>query len=393
MSQIRGQGELQDDPEIEVSCKMNSESRGSLRGNLRSLTALRFFAALLVIIQHYTFKEEVFPSQLFLGYEAVSFFFVLSGFILTYAHAPSMPTANLEIGSRKFWTARAARILPVYCFALFVALPWYFYYLVTGAISPSEFGIGAFLVVTLLQSWFPNFALYWNPPAWSLSVEALFYLAYPLIWRCIRHFGDRYILVFAVLLIISVSALRQAFLDTGNEDLVITRLSLYFPLLHLPQFIFGISLGRIFLYQEEISHKYSSSVLVASLFCLVLLVLFRDSAPSLQNGAVVAIICGALIFGFARPPVLMGWRPLSGKVLNLLGQASYGMYILHYPLLLWYRQLLRTTDLVPPYWLDFALYLGFVVAVAILSFRFLETPARRLFGQSKPRQPRAAGQS
>lgn len=58
--------------------------------DIPALTSLRFFAAALVVIFHYPGKQDVFP-QLFwrFGYEAVTFFFVLSGFILTYARAPA----------------------------------------------------------------------------------------------------------------------------------------------------------------------------------------------------------------------------------------------------------------------------------------------------------------
>jgi peptidoglycan/LPS O-acetylase OafA/YrhL len=56
------------------------------RRNLPPLTSLRFFAASGVVIFHYNLTSPIFPSGLAgFGYEAVTFFFVLSGFILAYA--------------------------------------------------------------------------------------------------------------------------------------------------------------------------------------------------------------------------------------------------------------------------------------------------------------------
>ena len=57
------------------------------RPNLPTLTSLRFFAAIFVVIFHYNLPHPIFPRWLSdFGYEPVTFFFILSGFILTYAN-------------------------------------------------------------------------------------------------------------------------------------------------------------------------------------------------------------------------------------------------------------------------------------------------------------------
>src|SRR3954452_4476377 len=80
------------------------------RPELRSLTSLRFFAAMLVVFFHcgVQFRFPAWTGDFFTnGYEAVSFFFVLSGFILTYVYAADPET---EVPRRRFWVARIARI-------------------------------------------------------------------------------------------------------------------------------------------------------------------------------------------------------------------------------------------------------------------------------------------
>lgn len=361
------------------------------RENLPSLTSLRFFAALIVIMQHYTFREALFPPQVFLGYEAVTFFFVLSGFILTYSHAPVTRGGPLDISARAFVTARAARILPVYYLALLVAFPWYLYRLVTDYISLGEFIVGATLVLLLLQSWVPHLALYWNDPAWSLSVEALFYLAYPLIWRWTQRLSDRAMLISAAFLVAFTGLARHFFLDISSENVSLAHFSLYFPLLHLPQFIFGVALGRVFVYHRDLLFRYARLLLAIALTALVLLVTLHTALPILRNSAITAFICGAIILAFAQPPAVLGWRPLSGSVLNVLGEASYAMYILHYPLLLWYGQALRSAGMALPYWLDFLVYLALVVATSVFSFFTIERPARRWINDRLQPRDNAAG--
>src|ERR1035437_8502357 len=82
---------------------------------LKALTSVRFFAAMHVALYHlvrpFTLWGALTPV-ISVGYVGVSFFFFLSGFILTYSHA-----AEFELGKGrplKFWVARFARIYHVY---------------------------------------------------------------------------------------------------------------------------------------------------------------------------------------------------------------------------------------------------------------------------------------
>ncbi|HEX2654619.1 MAG TPA: hypothetical protein VHN11_13330 [Xanthobacteraceae bacterium] len=85
----------------------------SMRPGIAPLTSLRFFAAMVVVIFHYNLTRAIVPVPVTdFGYEAVTFFFVLSGFILAYAHG--VPRAALNIGPKEFFAARLARICPAY---------------------------------------------------------------------------------------------------------------------------------------------------------------------------------------------------------------------------------------------------------------------------------------
>lgn len=112
---------------------------------------------------------------------------------------------------------------------------------------------------------------------------------------------------------------------------------------------------------------------------LVLLFGFSGQLPWWTRGdAVLVVIFALIIFGGARPAGAGALLALPGFV--LLGEASYSIYILHLPLRLWWDSIHDALGLGLPAWLFYALYCGLVVVASILSFRYVETPLRRLIG-------------
>src|SRR5580765_4025535 len=96
------------------------------RPRLPALTSLRFFAAFHVFLFHIQAMGAVFGAVWFqklssIGYVGVSFFFVLSGFILVYTYA------GKPINAGDFWRARFARVYPAYAVALLLTLPWFLF--------------------------------------------------------------------------------------------------------------------------------------------------------------------------------------------------------------------------------------------------------------------------
>lgn len=161
---------------------------------------LRALAILLVIIHHLAlpFRLPLEPSMLgpwlparlinavsFNGYEAVHMFFVISGFLITTGivrHDGDLSRVNL----RRFYAARARRILPLLCVMLAVlsTLAWLG---VPGfAPDPAEQSVGGMLLaaLTFTFNWYEG-RTGWAPPAWdvlwSLSIEEVFYLGFPLL--------------------------------------------------------------------------------------------------------------------------------------------------------------------------------------------------------------------
>jgi peptidoglycan/LPS O-acetylase OafA/YrhL len=145
---------------------------------LTALTGLRTLLALSIVFFHFTPPHLEMLSPVFdNGFVFVGFFFLLSGFILSYNYA-ERPTPLIK---RDFWIARFSRLYPVYLVALAFSLQmlqseW-------TARSRSEFFQGLLLTPLLLQGWLPNLATFWNTVAWTLSCEVMLYFAFPWIIR------------------------------------------------------------------------------------------------------------------------------------------------------------------------------------------------------------------
>ena len=324
------------------------------------LTSFRFFAAMLVVIFHYDVPHHAFPFGISgFGYEAVTFFFILSGFVLAYAHGKEY---GLNIITKEFYIGRAARIVPAYWIALAVALPF--------AIHSTPL-ISAALVITLLQSWWPIAALAWNGPAWSLSNEAAFYIAFPMLWRLSCKLGGLLSMAAAYALIVISTAVACA-LPNGEWQ---HNLASYFPLITLPQFMLGVALARWRL--EAPPRRQTNLPFYLSLVALAATIVSKQILPLGASSPVLALIFATIIYaapqisGYGR--AVTSWSPFV-----VLGEASYAMYILHVPLWLWWDHIIRVTlTLTLKVPLDFCAYLIFVLGCSLLLTRFVEPSLRR----------------
>jgi peptidoglycan/LPS O-acetylase OafA/YrhL len=152
------------------------------RTRLDGLTGLRFWFAFLVVCHHsleHWFGSGVYPLADF-GYIGVDFFFVLSGFVLTWSWRP-------ELSARRFWWNRVARIWPLHLATFALAIG----FVATEVSRPGVVGTVANLF--LVQAWFPQRPIYfgYNAVAWSLSVEVFFYLCFPVVVRLLARLSAR----------------------------------------------------------------------------------------------------------------------------------------------------------------------------------------------------------
>ena len=166
-----------------------SANQAGTNDRISALTALRFFAAFVVVIFHmadYSFKG-LLGGPLEKGHLAVDLFFILSGFIL--AHIYGAAFAEKGYSKRAFFVARFARIYPGHLTMMIVFL---LYVIILGSIgfpyNPERYRPQSFLWhVTLLDAWGLDRELSWNIPAWSISAEFFAYTMFPFIARPIMR--------------------------------------------------------------------------------------------------------------------------------------------------------------------------------------------------------------
>ncbi len=337
-------------------------SRRARAGHLPALTGLRFFLALWVIVNHLVGKGNIYepiaaslpgPLQALIrgGYQAVPTFFVLSGFVLarTYAGTDWNPLSGW-----KYLVGRFARVYPVYLLSLLIVLP----FIVKSKEQPKGWLVTMHL--TLTQGWWVgHYKAGWNTPAWSLSCEMFFYLIFPLLILTMKDWGWRGTIGAALVSCV----LTLVMLAAGISDQVK-------PLIHLSDFLMGIAACRAFELLTERGAVCSGKWLYGiGLVGSAVIIGYGQFVPkSISMNTLLRPMNALLLLGLGMGG---GWvaRGLSTRPIVFLGKASYGMYILHVPILWWAVS-----------WPRFAvryLYVAVVVGVSCAVYAVVEEPANR----------------
>ncbi|MFE9426991.1 acyltransferase family protein [Kitasatospora sp. NPDC006697] len=158
-----------------------ASSGGGGGDRLPSLTGMRFLAALLVFLTHTSVASPFTDAGIdrFLGtwlgragFLGVGFFFVLSGFVLTWSARPGD-----AVGA--FYRRRLVKIYPNHLVTWLAGL-----LLMIGA-GATVTARGTVPSLLLVQSWIPRLdsIMGTNAPSWSLACELVFYLSFPLLLR------------------------------------------------------------------------------------------------------------------------------------------------------------------------------------------------------------------
>lgn len=367
------------------------------KGKLDSLTGLRFFAALAIFYIHLVnfiptseFLQSAFAKAFLPACSAgVCLFFLLSGFILAYTHVDlSLTSSSLY----KFWTSRIARIYPVYFLALILYSPFILAH--RFSVEPTAIAINKTIAsllpsLFLIQSWgHPRFAIAWNGPGWSLSVEAALYLVFPWMTYCLAKLSQRLLLwTIGALLLLSFglsTVVPRLFASWPYAELFVN----FNPIFHLPTFGIGIALGCHFL-RSKVEHRKTEWLAVWGGVSIGVLALVAPKvSPLIAHNSLFVLPFAVLIYGLARGGKLSGFFAIPFFV--LLGEASYSFYILQFPLgstFRWLNEGRPTTDLVAAL-PGSGVFSGIGAAVAclvllvgmsIIIYRSFEVPLRRRF--------------
>ncbi|HEY2981597.1 MAG TPA: acyltransferase [Anaerolineales bacterium] len=340
---------------------------------LDQLTFTRFLAAMAVVFFHSgnVWPVNTFPFNPLLtsGQTAVSYFYVLSGFVLALAYFRRAAPFDVEAYTK----ARFSRIYPVY--ALSFLLTCLYYINIMATVKTGKVLANLFL----LQAWNPVYALSFNIAAWSLSVEAFFYILFPLLVVLAARVPSRALTWFAVafwaISQIAHSILYRAYFPDQHN------LLLYFPPVHLNSFLLGFAGGVWYLSQRASrpeDQRLVRSLLLCAVFAVAAMLIARSLVPLITESFTLDVgllspFFLVIILCLAVDQSSLGAR-LNNPRLVLLGDASYALFILHVPVR-WLGERWAASAGIPNQIFIVVYWIG-VIALSILVYRLFERPAR-----------------
>lgn len=293
----------------------------------------RFGAAFWVLLLHFSSTLKIVgpaPVSHFMinGFYAMSFFFVLSGVVLTYSYAGLGSTVS-EL--KRFYLARFSRIYPSYAVILVIGLfslpihngawePWLYTHVM------SALGI---------QAWMPHTFIGANAATWSISCEFFFYALFPALLPVVRHLSTRQdCLRAAVYLSLFIGFLGLSDFAFGHEGTF--PLVYISPLFRLPEFILGMVVGSALLARDHTRPLPRWIPWTAGAVFLLISTnqVYRVGLPTRANILVVPAVAWLLYAAAAaelsRPRLFSHWP---SAVLLYLGRASFGMFLGQIPIL------------------------------------------------------------
>jgi peptidoglycan/LPS O-acetylase OafA/YrhL len=285
------------------------------RPALPSLTGLRWLAALLVFGLHIELAgyfggrgAKVAAGAFASGDTGVSFFFVLSGFILMWSARPH----DRPLG---FWRRRAARIYPVHLATAGLAL--LMAYTITPYMKPTGRETAANLL--LVHSWTYSLRETLNPVSWSLACEAFFYALFPLFAFLLRRCSARTATVVA-----GLSLLAAASIPSLNTLLNLGWHPYYYPPARLPEFVLGIALARLVLLDRWHGPRLRTAMAIT-----VVCYFFATELGGAQHGAAPLLGFALLIPAGARADLSGAPSLWRHPALVRLGELSFSFYMIH----------------------------------------------------------------
>ena len=357
-----------------------------------NLDGLRFLCFLSVFFFHsfhteydfikdnpvYTFiKKDLFGN----GNLGVNFFFVLSGFLITFLLIEEKKL-NRQIDLRNFWIRRILRIWPLFYFCVFFGFVMFpmikeFFGQVPNETASPLMYLTFLNNFDIIRSGLPDSSVL--GVLWSVAIEEQFYLLWPVILFALPV--RNYWMAFAAIIVSSL------FYRAMNDS----------PLLHEHHTLscigdmaigaFGawmISESKKFKELVENLKKYQIAIIYI-LFGLVFLfrdeVMFSSFPLRIFERSIIALIMLSIILeqNYAKNSL---FKMSDFKRISKLGTITYGLYCLHFIGILVATTITKklgiNTELYQVLFLDTFLALGFTIFIASISYRFYETPFLKL---------------
>lgn len=362
------------------------------RPRLEVLTGLRWLAAFWVFgyhMQNFGALPTPFDLPVHLGYLGVTFFFVLSGFVLTWSMQP-----NLRIST--FYTRRFARIWPSHMVALLIAIPVFY----TFATEPQHSWVKTVSVPVLLLSVIlvqgfsrdPAILFSGNPAAWTLSCEALFYALHPFLGRLLTRATLRGALIIAIV-VVAVAFIYRGLSHIGSGQWVE---AVPIPFERIPEFALGMAIAWAF---AQGWRPRLPAWLAWALFAVIIggltvvpdmqIPMLSDIAGFFMN-EFATVACALLIVAVASAGLAGRRSWLAHPWMVTLGNWSFTFYLVHATVMYAVLNIMGVSR--DPAWSNLVwggVIFGIALALSAAMHYWVESPAERRIRGWKDRRDSA----
>ena len=326
---------------------------------LEQLTGLRFFAALLVFASHLNWSNShsVFQIIFSSGYVGVSFFFILSGFVLSLSYESKI--SNGALSFKRYILLRLARLSPLHFATAFA-------FIIFGIFEGTLNILPALANLTYLQSWVPHTSMYFslNAPSWSLSNEMFFYF---LFFFLIALSPCRLVkFTIALSLVVLIAACVVTFFIDGEKLLGSNKTFAHwmfyiFPGFRLLEFMVGMVMFRV--WRDGFSlHRFFTPISYILLFLCMYLA--ESVSEPFRMSLFFLPAISLFLYAHLSDNTYVS-KFYSSKSLVLLGNASFAFYLIHVPLITIIRNILASYTID-----DFSF---FILSFAVISFLSIGT--------------------
>lgn len=370
--------------DAEPTTKSPHDARKLGKSYMPGLDGLRALAVLAVLLYH------ISPNQFIGGYIGVDLFFVISGFLITYRNLQNIQNPNKKFTLKNFWLRRARRLIPALVLVILVCVP-------IGAIIYPDILVGAFRQVagalTYSTNWVEiihgsNYFDQANPSLfknfWSLAVEEQFYIIWPplLLLLLSRRLKNSQLITIVATIAVASMVLMGVLAAPDNYTRVYYGTDTH---------CFGLAMGIIFAFiwnkeKGSLSKEWlSTQPWIPALapvgligFILIVMLVPDTAAFTYPFGLVLGSLFSLFLVGavIIRPDTLFT-RIMELAPLRWLGVRSYGIYLWHWPMLVFGRILIPTAmGTVENVAVD-VLFAFISFIAADLSYRFVEEPMRK----------------
>jgi len=287
------------------------------------------------------------------GWIAVQFFFLLSGFIFFKLYLEKIKTKNLSFYN--FLILRISRLYPLHFITLILVLIIYFILKSNNFMNPIRADLEHFFYnLFLIHEWGLNSYASFNEPSWSISVELLMYI----IFFYLALKTNIIFYSFLIILISSILFFKFKFLGYGGYCF----------------FIGGLS--YILLENLKINQKNKTLILCILIFFTGIISFYFIDNSKLNKIIILTIFFPSLINLFY---LINNYSPKFGKKLSLIGDISYSIYLIHFPLILLALMIQNLLNLKINFnsMSIFCTYLIFTFLISFFSYKFLEIPLKK----------------